>query len=41
MMGKPYFLELRERVVVAIEGGMSRNQAAKQLGVATIAREVA
>jgi putative transposase len=27
-------LDLRKRVVAAIEGGMSRNQAAKQLGVA-------
>ena len=25
-MGKPYSLDLRERVVAAIEGGMSRNQ---------------
>ena len=33
-MGKPYSLDLRKRVVAAIEGGMSRNQAAKQLGVA-------
>src|ERR1700756_4163955 len=33
-MGKPYSLDLRERVVAAIEGGMSRNQAAKQFGVA-------
>lgn len=29
-MGKPYSLDLRKRVVAAIEGGMSRNQAAKQ-----------
>jgi transposase len=33
-MGKPYSVDLRERVVAAIEGGMSRNQAAKQFGVA-------
>lgn len=31
-MGKPYSLDLRKRVVVAIEGGMSRNRAAKQFG---------
>nr|WP_246754472.1 IS630 family transposase [Bradyrhizobium diazoefficiens] len=33
-MGKPYSLHLRKRVFAAIEGGMSPNQAAKQLGVA-------
>ena len=33
-MGKPYPLDLRKRVVAAIEGGMSRNRAAKQFGVA-------
>lgn len=33
-MGKPYSLDLRKHVVAAIEGGMSRNQAAKQFGVA-------
>jgi transposase len=33
-MGKPYSLDLRKRVVGAIESGMSRNQAAKQFGVA-------
>src|SRR6266446_9009754 len=33
-MGTPYSLDLRKRVVAAIEGGMSRNQAAKQFGVA-------
>ncbi|MGY4353039.1 transposase [Bradyrhizobium sp. GM7.3] len=33
-MGKPYSLDLRQRVVAAIEGGMSRNRAAKQFGVA-------
>jgi len=32
-MGKPYS-DLRKRVVAAVEGGMSRNQAAKQFGVA-------
>jgi transposase len=33
-MGKPYSVDLRKRVVAAIEGGISRNQAAKQFGVA-------
>jgi putative transposase len=33
-MGKPYSVDLRKRVVAAIEGGMSRNQAAKRFGVA-------
>ena len=33
-MGKPDSLDLRKRVVSAIEGGMSRNQAAKQFGFA-------
>jgi putative transposase len=33
-MAKPYSLDLRKRVVAAIAGGMSRNQAAKQFGVA-------
>ena len=34
-MGTPYSLDLRERVVAAVErGGMSRNQAAKHFGVA-------
>jgi transposase len=32
-MGKPYSLDLRKRVVGAIEGGMSRNQAAKRFGI--------
>jgi transposase len=32
-MGKPYSLDLRKRVVAAIEGGLSRNQAAKQFGI--------
>src|SRR4029078_4063818 len=31
-MGKPYSLDLRKRVVAAIEGGMSPNQAPKQIG---------
>jgi transposase len=34
MDGKPYSVDLRKRVVAAIKGGMSRNQAAKQFGVA-------
>jgi len=33
-MGKPYSRDLRKRVVAAIQGGMSRNQAAQQFGVA-------
>ncbi len=33
-MGAPYSLDVRKRVVAAIKGGMSRNQAAKQFGVA-------
>jgi transposase len=34
-MGKPYSMDLRERVVAAVQsGGMSRNRAAKQFGVA-------
>jgi transposase len=32
-MGKPYSLDLRKRVVAAIEGGLSCNQAAKQFGI--------
>lgn len=32
--GKPYSLDLRTRVVAAIDKGMSRNQAAKQFGIA-------
>ena len=32
-MGKPYSLDLRKRVVAAIEGGMSRNRAAQHFGV--------
>ena len=33
-MGKPYSVDLRRRVVAAIEAGISRNQAATQFGVA-------
>ena len=33
-MGKPYSMDLRERVVAAVKSGMSRNRAAKQFGVA-------
>jgi transposase len=33
-MGRPYAQDLRERVVGAVEGGLSRNQAAKQFTVA-------
>ena len=33
-MGRPYSLDLRKRVVAAIKGGMSRNRAAKQFGIA-------
>jgi transposase len=32
-MGKPYSLDLRKRVVGAIENGLSCNQAAKQFGI--------
>jgi len=32
-MGKPYSIDLRERVVAAVTGGMSRNRAAKQFGI--------
>jgi putative transposase len=32
-MGKPYSMDLRERVVAAVSGGMSRNRAAKQFGI--------
>jgi transposase len=36
-MGKPYSLDLRERVIAAIEGGMSTRQAAARfsIGIAT------
>jgi transposase len=33
-MGRPYSQDLRERVVGAVEGGLSRNQAAKRYKVA-------
>ena len=33
-MGKPFSVDLRRRVVAAIEAGISRNQAARQFGVA-------
>jgi transposase len=32
-MGKPYSIDLRERVVAAVAGGMSRNRAAQQFGI--------
>ena len=32
-MGKPYSLDLRKRVVAAIDAGLSCNQAAKQFGI--------
>jgi transposase len=32
-MGRPYSLDLRERVVAAVEKGVSRRQAAAQFGV--------
>ncbi len=32
-MGKPYSMDLLERVVAAVAGGMSRNRAAKQFGI--------
>ena len=32
-MGRPYSIDLRERVVAAVTGGMSCNRAAKQFGV--------
>jgi len=32
-MGKPYSMDLRERVVAAVAGGISRNRAAKQFGI--------
>lgn len=37
-MGKPYSLDLRERVIAAIEGGMSRRKAASHfnLGISTV-----
>jgi transposase len=33
-MGKPYSMDLRERVVAAVKAGLSRNRAAKQYDVA-------
>jgi putative transposase len=37
-MGKPYSMDLRERVVAAIEGGLSTRQAAARfaIGIATV-----
>ena len=32
-MGKPYSMDLRERVVAAVKGGLSCNRAAQQFGV--------
>lgn len=32
-MGKPYSMDLRDRVVAAVESGMSRRQAAARFGV--------
>lgn len=32
-MGKPYSMDLRERVVVAIEGGLSTGEAAKRFAI--------
>ena len=32
-MGRPYSNDLRNRVVAAVEGGLSRHQAAEQFGV--------
>jgi transposase len=37
-MGKPYSMDLRERVVAAVIGGLSCNQAAKQFRVALVPR---
>ena len=36
-MGKPYSMDLRERVIMAVEGGMSTRQAASRfcIGIAT------
>ena len=33
-MAKPYSMDLRERVVAAVDGGMSRHAAARRFGVA-------
>ena len=35
-MGKPYSLDLRERVVAAIEGGMSTHQAAARFSIGIV-----
>ncbi len=32
-MGKPMSMDLRERVVAAVDGGMSRHKAAERFGV--------
>jgi transposase len=42
-MGKPYSEDLRKRVVAAVEGGLSRRQAATlfEVGVSTVIRWVA
>ena len=32
-MGKPYSIDLRERVVAAVEGGLSCHQAAERFGI--------
>jgi len=33
-MGKPYSMDLRARVVAAVEGGLSRNEAARRFNIA-------
>jgi putative transposase len=33
-MGKPYSMDLRSRVVAAVEGGLSRNEAARRFNIA-------
>jgi transposase len=40
-MGKPYSMDLRQRVVAAIEGGLSTRQAAARfaIGIATAGAE--
>ena len=35
-MGKPYSMDLRERVVAAIEGGMSTRQAARRFAIGAV-----
>lgn len=37
-MGKPYSMDLRERVVSAVEGGISVRQAAKRFAIASTGR---